>query len=49
MTFKPATLTAISKFFDYPNIAQFRKDWAHLSDEAKNQLKEGLGFGTLTY
>jgi len=37
-----------NKTNDY-KIAAFRADWAALDDESKEQLKNGIENGTLTY
>lgn len=44
-----ATMVEVMRFFDYKNAAQFRKDWAELHGDDKEQLKNGIGDGTLTY
>lgn len=52
-----ATLAQVAEFMGYKNgaenpsdsLAQFRKDWATMSDTDKAQLKAGIGDGTLTY
>lgn len=49
---KPVSLADIHKFFkgdgDY-KLAQFRKEWADLTDGDKAQIKAGLEDGSLTY
>lgn len=42
-------LNEIRKFFGYENIAQFRKEWAQLTDKDKAEIKSGLESGTMTY
>lgn len=46
-----ATLKQISEYFRLPGqtLKEFTADWQKLSDEEKDQLKLGLGNGTLTY
>lgn len=48
----PATLAQVWKFFntegDY-KLAQFRVEWALLSDNDRAQLKQGVGDASLTY
>lgn len=46
---KVATMVEVMKFLGYDNIATFRKEWAELSDKDKDQLKRGIGNGSLTY
>lgn len=47
-----ATMADVFKFFadgtDY-KMSEFRNDWKDLTDEDKEQLKRGIGDGTLTY
>ena len=38
----------VMKFFGIP-IAQFRKEWAELTDKDKEQIKQGIEDGTLSY
>lgn len=44
-----ATLKVIAEFFGFANLTQFRNEWAALDDASKDQLKTGLGDGTLNY
>ncbi len=44
-----ATMVDVMRFFGYENAAQFRKDWAQLSDQDKADLKAGIADGSLTY
>jgi hypothetical protein len=46
---KPATLVQVSKFFEFDNIASFRKEWEALSDTDRDQIKQGIGNGSLNY
>ena len=46
-----ANLKQVSDFFkdeDY-NLAKFRADWAELPDKDKEQIRQGIGDGSLTY
>jgi len=48
---KPATLAEVYKFFAAPgyNMAQFRAEWAELTDKDKADLKNGIGNRTYNY
>lgn len=39
----------VKDFFGYTNIAQFRKEWAALTEQDKTELRTGIENGTLTY
>ena len=39
---------AVAKYFGI-RLADFRVQWAQLTDTDKAQLKEGIGSGSLTY
>ncbi len=41
-------MAAIAKFFGI-KLAQFRAEWADLSDQDKADLKAGMSDGSLTY
>lgn len=43
-----ANLAAIMQFFEL-KPGEFRKEWYELSEEDKEQLKRGIGDGSLTY
>lgn len=43
-----ATMVDVMKFFEIVPTA-FRKEWQELDAPAKEQLKSGIGDGTLTY
>lgn len=43
------SLKDIKDLFGYPTLAAFSKDWKELTDKDKEQIKEGIGNGTLTY
>ena len=50
-----ATLPEIMNYFGYRDadgklqVAKFRREWAELSDESKQQIRQGIGNGSLTY
>jgi hypothetical protein len=44
-----ATIKEVLDFFEYPTTAQARRDWIELTDEDKNDLKKGIGDGSLNY
>jgi hypothetical protein len=44
-----ATIKQIKDFFEESNVGKFAKEYKELSDESKQQLKEGIGNGTFTY
>lgn len=44
----PATMVEIQKFFGIP-LALFRKEWSELAEADKEQLRQGIGNGSLTY
>ena len=46
-----ATLKTIADYFKLPGetLKNFRDQWEALSDKDKEDLKNGLGNGTLTY
>lgn len=43
------TMIDVMKYFEYENAATFRKEWTQLSELDKEQLKNGLDNGTMTY
>lgn len=43
-----ATLKDVAAYFGIP-LAQFRGEWAALTDEDKAAIRRGIGDGTLTY
>ena len=43
-----ASIGDVCRFFGM-KLADFRKEWAELSDEAKEQIRKGIGNGTYTY
>jgi hypothetical protein len=47
----PATLKAVTEFFrrEGETLKGFTEEWKQLTDEDKEQIKEGIGNGTLTY
>ena len=40
---------AVMAFFGYPSASAFMKDWKALSETDKEQIREGLDNGSLTY
>lgn len=44
-----ASLTQTAEALGYDNLAQFRKDWTKLTPEDKDQLRAGIGNGSMTY
>lgn len=45
---KQATIAEVCKFFGGP-LAKIRAEWNNLTDQDKEQLRGGIGDGTLTY
>lgn len=47
----PATLKAVADYFRKPGetLKGFSDEWKALPDKDKNEIKEGLGNGSLTY
>lgn len=43
-----ATAAQVMKYFGMP-IAEFKREWMALSDNDKDDLRQGIGDGTLTY
>lgn len=43
------TMNDVRKFFGYEKLGEFRNDWQLLSAVDKEQLKAGIGNGSLTY
>lgn len=43
-----ATMVDVMKWFDM-RPAEFKKEWARLTDRDKDDLKKGIGDSTLTY
>jgi hypothetical protein len=43
-----AKLTDVIAFFEM-TMREFREEWSRLSDEAKAEIREGIGNGTYTY
>ncbi|HEY1645716.1 MAG TPA: hypothetical protein VGF75_05075 [Candidatus Saccharimonadales bacterium] len=44
----PASLVDTMKFFDMSS-AEYRTEWAELTDQDKAEIREGIGNGSLTY
>jgi len=47
-----ATIKAVADYFGRKTgqtLKDWTEEWKALSDEAKEQIKEGIGNGTLTY
>lgn len=55
MATTPATIIQVKDFFGFDgktpenNMAAFRKQWGELTADDKDQLRTGLGDGTLNY
>lgn len=43
------TLGEIKDFFGYPSLTAFAKDWKEMPVPDREQIKKGLGDGSLTY
>lgn len=43
-----ATLKQVTEFFGIP-LSQFAKEWKQLTEEDRQQLKAGIGDGSLNY
>lgn len=48
---KPASpsLKDIKELFGYPTLKAFSDDWKELTDQDKEQIRQGISNGTLTY
>lgn len=44
-----ATLVQVKDYFGYASLSAFSKDWKQLTEEDREQLKAGIGDGSLTY
>lgn len=44
-----ATLTEVRKYFGFEDVKQFRQEWMALSEEARVQIRDGIGNGSYTY
>lgn len=44
-----ATLKMIAEFFQFKSLTDFRNQWGTLSDSDKDQIKTGIGDGSLNY
>lgn len=44
-----ATLAQVREFFGYPNLSAFSADWKALPNDDREQIKQGLGDGSLSY
>lgn len=44
-----ATLIQVKSYFEIESAAEFSKEWKQLTDKDKEQLKQGIGDGSLTY
>jgi hypothetical protein len=46
-----ASLVDVKNFFEYPtgDLSAFRKDWQKFSEKDKEQIRLGIGNGSLTY
>jgi hypothetical protein len=45
----PATLLQVKNFFDINPTSQFTKEWKEVSPESAEQIRNGIGDGSLTY
>ena len=43
------TVKDVKDFFGEKNTAKFTEEWKQLTDQDKEQLKEGIGNGSLNY
>jgi hypothetical protein len=43
------SLKDLKEFFGYEMLKDFAKDWKVLSDQDKEDIKEGVGNGTFNY
>lgn len=39
----------VMKYFGFPSAAAFAKEWKTLTEQDKEDLKRGIGDGSLTY
>lgn len=46
---KPATLKAVKDFFEIKSASVFTKEWKALDEASQEQIKQGIGDGTLNY
>lgn len=46
---KLATLADVKNFFEIKGLTAFRKEWEQLSEKDQNDLRVGIGNGTLDY
>lgn len=44
-----ATLNEVRAHFGITSAAEFAREWRSLTDTDKDQIKRGIGDGTLTY
>jgi hypothetical protein len=44
-----ATIKQVMAFFGESVVAKFTREWKDMTDADKNQIKGGIGDGTLTY
>lgn len=44
-----ATLIQVKEYFEITSAAEFSREWKQLTDTDKEQLKRGIGDGSLTY
>lgn len=42
-------MVPVMKFFGYSSAGAFKNDWMKLTEQDREQLKEGVKNGTLTY
>jgi hypothetical protein len=45
----PATLGQVKDFFGYPSLSAFSVDWKKMPEKDRQEIRRGIGDGTLTY
>lgn len=45
----PATLVEVKKFFEIESTTTFSSEWRALSTKDQQEIKEGIGDGSLNY
>ena len=48
-TGEPATVKVVKDFFEEKSISKFTAEWKELSEKDKDDIKKGIGDGTLDY
>lgn len=48
-----ANIKQVREFFTHPDrplsLTEFKNDWGQMTDQDKDQIKNGIGNGSLTY